>query len=51
MEEEAHFTIDLNDPEDVSFWATQFEISEADLRAAVRAAGNNVEAVTKYLQQ
>jgi hypothetical protein len=43
--------INVDDPEDLSFWATQFELSEADLKKAILAVGTDVDAVTSYLQK
>ncbi|MNY36775.1 hypothetical protein D3C86_1712840 [compost metagenome] len=43
--------IDLDDAEDVSFWTEQFQISEADLRKAVLAAGKSIDDITTYLQK
>lgn len=43
--------VDINDPEDVAFWAEQFEISETDLKKAVLAAGKSIDDITAYLQQ
>jgi hypothetical protein len=43
--------LDVNDPEDLSFWAEQFEISEDDLRNAALAAGDSIDDITAYLQK
>lgn len=43
--------VNVDDPEDVAFWAEQFEISENDLRKAVFAAGKSIDDITAYLQQ
>lgn len=43
--------VNVDDPEDVAFWAEQFELSEADLRKAVLAAGKSVDDITAYLQK
>ena len=43
--------VDLDDPKDVAFWAEQFELSEADLRKAVLAAGKSIDDITAYLQK
>ncbi|MCD0489676.1 DUF3606 domain-containing protein [Pedobacter sp. MC2016-14] len=44
------FEIDVNDPDDVAFWAEQFEISEEELRKAILAAGKSIDDITAYLQ-
>lgn len=44
------FEVDVDDPADVAFWAEQFEISEADLRKAILAAGKSIDDITSYLQ-
>lgn len=41
--------INPDDPADVRYWATQFEVSEADLKAAILLNGNSVRAIKKYL--
>lgn len=43
--------VNVEDPEDLSFWAEQFEISEIDLRKAVLAAGKSIDDITTYLQK
>lgn len=45
------FEVNVDDPEDVSFWAEQFEISESDLRKAVFVAGKSIDDITAYLQK
>lgn len=45
------FEIDADNPDDLSFWAEQFQISKQDLRQAITVAGPNVEAITHYLQR
>jgi len=45
------FEVNLDDPEDVTFWAEQFEISETDLKKAVLAAGKSIDDITAYLQK
>lgn len=49
--DDAPLVIDVDDPEDLLYWATQFELSEADLKKAILAAGTDVDAVTSYLQK
>lgn len=43
--------VNVDDPEDLAFWAEQFEISETDLRKAVLAAGKSIDDITAYLQK
>lgn len=43
--------VNVDDPEDLAFWAEQFELSESDLRKAVLAAGKSVDDITAYLQK
>lgn len=43
--------VNVDDPEDLSFWAEQFEISEQDLRKAVLASSDSIDDITAYLQK
>jgi len=43
--------VDVNDPDDVDFWAEQFEITAPELMRAVRTAGKSIDAITQYLQK
>ena len=43
--------INVDDPEDLSFWAEQFEISVEDLRKAVLASSDSIDDITAYLQK
>lgn len=43
--------INIDDPEDLSFWAEQFEISVEDLRKAVLASSDSIDDITAYLQK
>lgn len=43
--------VNVEDPEDLAFWAEQFELSESDLRKAVHAAGKSIDKITTYLQK
>ncbi|WP_448103481.1 DUF3606 domain-containing protein [Pedobacter panaciterrae] len=43
--------VNVEDPEDLAFWAEQFELSESDLRKAVLAAGKSIDNITAYLQK
>jgi len=45
------FEVDVDDPNDVAFWAEQFEISVADLQKAILVAGKSIDDITAYLQQ
>ncbi len=49
--EEEKFEIDVNDPDDVAFWAEQFQIEIKELQKAIRVVGANVEQITAYLQK
>ncbi|RYY71002.1 MAG: DUF3606 domain-containing protein [Chitinophagaceae bacterium] len=49
VDESAHQEINVDDPADVEQWANQFQISVADLRAAMVLNGNSVSAIKKYL--
>ncbi|MEJ2880966.1 DUF3606 domain-containing protein [Pedobacter sp. GR22-6] len=44
------FEVDVDEPDDVAFWAEQFEISEEELRKAILAAGKSIDDITAYLQ-
>ncbi len=41
--------IDSDDPDDLTYWAKQFQISVNDLKAAIVLNGNSLRAVKKYL--
>ncbi|MGI4779983.1 MAG: DUF3606 domain-containing protein [Janthinobacterium lividum] len=41
--------INLEEPREVSYWTAALAVSEARLRAAVRAAGDATSAVRQYL--
>ncbi|MHA4896250.1 DUF3606 domain-containing protein [Pedobacter sp. PWIIR3] len=43
--------INMDDPEEISFWADQFELSENDLKKTVLAAGKSIDDITAYLQK
>ncbi|MEO7072969.1 MAG: DUF3606 domain-containing protein [Rhodanobacter sp.] len=42
-------TINVNDPFAMRYWARQLRISEAQLRAAIAAAGSNAAAVREQV--
>lgn len=42
-------TINVNDPFAMRYWARQLRISEAELRAAVAAAGSSIDAVRQHV--
>ncbi|RBQ11825.1 DUF3606 domain-containing protein [Pedobacter miscanthi] len=44
-----HREINADDPKDMAFWATQFQISHEELHAAMALTGNSVRAIKKYL--
>jgi hypothetical protein len=41
--------INLNESWEVAYWCKEFGVTEAELRAAVKAVGVSVAAVRKYL--
>ena len=41
--------INTSEPHELRYWTQALGVSEAQLRAAVAAAGNSVEAVRRYL--
>lgn len=41
--------INPNDDADLVFWAAQFQISVADLKAAIVLNGNSLKSIKKYL--
>lgn len=41
--------INTNDPRDMIYWADQFKISVADLKAAIILNGPSVQEIRKYL--
>ncbi|HRZ28629.1 MAG TPA: DUF3606 domain-containing protein [Spirochaetota bacterium] len=43
--------IDINDPSEIRNWCRIFGVSEAKLRAAVKAVGTSSTEVRKYLNQ
>lgn len=43
--------LNVDDPEELAFWAEQFQISERDLRKAIFAAGKSIDDITAYLQK
>ena len=42
--------INLNQPHEVRDWAKKFNVSEAELQAAVAKVGNQADDVSKHLQ-
>lgn len=44
-------TIDINDPNEVSYWCKKFKCTERELRDAVRNAGKSADEVEKYLKK
>ncbi|WP_316831705.1 DUF3606 domain-containing protein [Pedobacter aquatilis] len=49
MEATASAEINPEDPQDIAYWAMQFQISEDELRAAILLRGTAVEGIRKYL--
>lgn len=41
--------INADDPKDLIYWADQFKISVADLKAAIVLNGTSIQAIRKYL--
>ena len=48
---EVTISVDVNDPDDLSFWTAQFAISDVELKAAIDVVGPDVDALTAYLQK
>ena len=48
---EVAISVDVNDPDDLSFWTAQFAISDMELKAAIDVVGPDVDALTAYLQK
>lgn len=42
-------TINVEDPFAVRYWARQLRITEVELRAAIAAAGNSIDAVRRHV--
>jgi hypothetical protein len=42
-------SINLEDPQDVSYWTSELEVSKANLEAAVAAVGQRAKDVRAYL--
>ena len=49
IDENEHREIDADDPDDVTRWADDFQISVEDLKAAILLNGNSVREIKKYL--
>lgn len=43
--------VNLNEPWEVKYWCRKFGVTEATLRAAVKAVGTSVSAVKRYLEK
>ena len=43
--------VDVNDDEELHYWAQHFHTTEDDLRAAVSEVGTDVDAVGDFLQR
>ena len=48
-EDDHAFEVNVNDPDDLEFWADQFDLSEARLKEIVEKVGKSVENITTYL--
>jgi hypothetical protein len=48
-DESEHREINADDPAAIAYWAAQFQISIADLKAAIVLNGNSVKEIKKYL--
>ncbi|MCD0489681.1 DUF3606 domain-containing protein [Pedobacter sp. MC2016-14] len=44
------FSIDVNDQQELEYWAGKFQISAQHLKDSIHAAGNSLKLVTSYLQ-
>jgi len=44
-----HRQINSDDPRDIAFWADEFQISVAELKAAILLNGSSVREIKKYL--
>ncbi|WP_316825986.1 DUF3606 domain-containing protein [Pedobacter miscanthi] len=42
-------TINLNDPDELAYWAEQFQISTVELKAAALLRGDSIAEIKKYL--
>jgi hypothetical protein len=42
-------TVNLNDPDELAYWAEQFQISTGELKAAALLQGNSIAEIKKYL--
>ena len=43
--------IDINDPDEVRYWCSEFGVNENILKLAVKAVGTSSTAVRNYLNQ
>ncbi|RZL48384.1 MAG: DUF3606 domain-containing protein [Pedobacter sp.] len=48
-DQDEHRKINAADPADLTKWAKEFQISEADLKAAIMLNGNGIREIKKYL--
>ncbi len=42
-------TLNLNDPDELAYWAEQFQISTGELKAAALLRGESIAEIKKYL--
>lgn len=42
-------TVNLTDPDELSYWAEQFQVSPGELKAAALLRGNSIAEIKKYL--
>jgi hypothetical protein len=48
-DENEHGVINVDDPENITYWANQFQISEDELKKAMARNGNSIKEIKKYL--
>lgn len=49
VDEDEYREINADDPRDLALWAEEFQISVAELQAAIALNGNSVKEIKKYL--
>lgn len=48
-EHSAYREINADDPGELAYWASQFQLSEDELKSAIVLNGNSVQEIKKYL--
>jgi len=48
-DEKEHRQINTDDPEDITYWANQFQISAQELKLAMTINGNSVRDIKRFL--